>query len=311
MDTIEIGSAGNADQVQQRLEFEASFMRDEGFNVDLARTERGGGIFFALRCHPTDATSIYGEPAEVASMVRHHLANAVSDLIVNLWERDLIGRLVNQECAGLTQDERLLVTRYAEMVLDGHPWQSSAGLMRKVARKGRVLREIDNYLSGNTVLNIDGFLRFRLREYVTLLENAVEQALDEFMLEKEYREFILLLRHFLAAQEPRLEQVHVIVKRDGSFRLVDDEGSSITEQFLADCLMETGTRDVNRDDLLISALITVAPRKVRLHMAKGTDSEGLRTLRAVFAERLTTCHGCEICGFGAAKPVEEREGLFH
>lgn len=311
METIQIGSAGNADQVQQRLEFEASFMRDEGFAVDLTRLDAGGDTFFAVRCQPTESSAIYGEPDELASMVRHHLANAVSDLIVNLWERDLLGKLVNQECGTLSSDERSLVTRYAEMVLDGHPWQSSAGLMRKVARKGRVLREIDSYLSSNAVLNIDGFLRFRLGEYTALLENAVEQALDEFMLEKEYREFILLLRHFLAAQEPRLDQVHVIVKRDGSFRLVDDEGSSITEQFLADCLMETGTRDVNRDDLLISALITVAPRKVRLHLAKGTDTEGLKTLRAVFAERLTTCHGCEICGFGTVKPIEEREGLFH
>lgn len=308
MEKIQIGSAGHPEQVLQRLEFEAAFMREEGFVVDVVRRRRGAVTYHEVYCRPTDrVAAAYGEAAEQASLVRHHLANAVSDLIVNLWEKKIIASLVAQECGALEPDERRLVARHAEVVLDGGSYPQDGGLGRKVARKGHVLRQVDGYLVENRVLDIDGFVRFRLKDYMRLLESVIEQAVDEFMVEKEYREFILLLKHFLAAQEPRVDRVHVLVSRDGGFRLVDDEGCSISEQFLAECLTESGTKDVNRDDLLISALITIAPRRLKLHLPSGAEGEGLRTLRAVFADRLSVCHGCDLCGLKALRLAEESE----
>jgi putative sporulation protein YtxC len=308
---IQIGSTVHSDQVQQRLEYEASFMRGEGFEVEIARSERGPITFFEVACRPTAAAAKLGSPDDHECMVRHHLANAISDLVVNLWERQLIKRLAQGECNDLEAAERSQVAHQAAMVLDGQPWRKDSTVMRKVTRKGHVFAEVDRYLSSNHELVIDGFIRFRLRHYVNLLEEAVEQAVDEYMVEKEYREFIMLLRHFLAAQEPRVDRVHVLIKPDGGFRLVDDTGSSVSEQFLTDCLQEAGTKDINKDDLLISALITIAPRRVRLHAPVGADSEGLRTLRAVFVDRLTVCHGCEVCGLRVLRPCKDGERLSH
>jgi len=312
LQSIQIGAAEHRDQVQQRLEFEATFMRGEGFEVDIARSEQGPLTFFDVSYRAAETGQGGAErPDDADMMIRHHIANAVSDLIVNLWERHLIKRLAQDECTELEPAERTQVANQATIVLDGQPWRKDASVMRKVTRKGHVFQEVDRYLSNNRVLIIEGFIRFRLRQYLGLLEEAVEQAVDEFMLEKEYREFIMLLRHFLAAQEPRVDRVHVLIRSDGGFRLVDDTGSSVSEQFLTGCLEEAGTKDINRDDLLISALITIAPRRVRLHAAVGTDTEGLRTLRAVFAERLTVCRGCEICGLRVLRPAEDKERLSH
>jgi putative sporulation protein YtxC len=303
---IQIGAAAHCEQVRQRLEFEASFMRDEGFDVRITPSKRGSMTFYDVNCRPTPAATKLGSPEDLECIVRQHLANAVSDLVVNLWERQLLRRIAKGECNDLEPTERSQVVAQAEMVLDGHPWRREAGVMRKVARKGYVLQEVDRYLASHRVLIIDGFIRFRLRRYLGQLEEAMEQAVDEFMLEKEYREFISLLRNFLAAQEPRVDRVHVLVRGDGGFRLVDDNGSSVSERFLTECLHESGTKDINLDDLLVSALITIAPRRVRLHAPVGTDSEGLRTLRAVFSDRLTVCHGCELCGMRIQR--DEAEG---
>lgn len=296
MHKVHIGSAAHAPQVLQRLEFEASFMRAEGFEVQLTPSRRGPITFYEFACRPAAAAAKLGSPADLEGIVRGHLANAISDLIVNLWERQLLSGMAKGECGDLEPAERSMVLAQAEVVLDGPPWRRRSGVMRKVARKGQVLAEVDRYLAGHCVLNIDGFIRFRLRHYLSQLEDAMEQAVDEFMLEKEYREFIAMLRSFLASQEPRVDRVHVVSGSDGGFQLIDDHGSSVSERFLSDCLHQPPGQDINLDDLLVSALITIAPRRVRLHGRAGPESEGLRTLRAVFADRLSVCPSCELCG---------------
>lgn len=311
METIYVGSSSHADHVRLRVEFEAQFLRDEGFRVEITPSSRGSITFARVDCEPTEATAAFGSPQDQASLIRQHLANAVSDLIVNIWEQDLLRRMVNSGCRGLAEQDRALVVKQAQGLLDGGAQQGEAGLLRRVGRKGHVLREVAAYLETEDLLIIEGFVSFRLRSYVAHLETTVEQAVDKFMLQKEYREFILLLRHFLTAQEPRIERVHVLVGPSGGFRLLDDAGTTISEQYLEECLIEAGQKDINRDDLLISALITIAPRRLKLHALPGTDSDGLRTLRAVFADRLTVCRGCELCGLRLRRPYEEHEHLFH
>lgn len=54
--------------------------------------------------------------------------------------------------------------------------------------------------------------------------------------------------------------------------------------------------DINYEDLLISALITIAPRNVMLHMAGIPQEHGVvQTIQHVFEGRVMTCDGCEIC----------------
>jgi putative sporulation protein YtxC len=310
--SVQIGSTGYPEQVGVRLDFELRFLRDEGFMPQVSKGSKGPLTLYTVECSPPQPTGARDTAAGTSSgMVRHHLANAVSDLIVNVWEKDLVDRLVHQESKGLDESERLTVTRHALALLNGFSERPGPGLLRKIGRKGHVLRQVDTYLASHDLLLIEGFIRFRLREYLGHLSSAVEQALEEFMLQKEYREFVLLLRHFLNAQEPRLDRVHVVIAPDRSFKLLDEEGTSISQDYLEECVSEGATRDVNRDDLLISALITIAPREVKLHVRPDCEGEGLATLRAVFLDRLTTCNGCELCEGLLSMAPDGHERLLH
>lgn len=311
METIHIGSSGHPNQVRQRIEFEGQFLRDEGFIVEIQEEALGTVSFLRIDCEPTEATAGFGSPEDQASLIRQHVANAISDLIVNVWEQDVLRRMVNSEYRSLSEDDRLMVIKQSQRLLDGGPDSKEAGLLRKVGRKGHILKEVAAYLETEDLLIIEGFINFRLTGYVSHLETTVEKAVDEYVLQKEYREFIMLLRHFLNAQEPRIERVHVLVSSDGEFRLLDDAGTAISEQYLEQCLSDAGQKDINRDDLLISALITIAPRRLKLHALPGMDNDGLRTLRAVFSDRLTICRGCDLCGLRLRRPYEEHEHLFH
>jgi len=227
-------------------------------------------------------------------MFHHHLANALSDLIINEWERIILGDLVRTHYENLTKGEQSAIvsaaTRNLDCRTDGRP-----DLLRKIDRKGRILRLILDYLAGQKELNIDGFITFRLRDYRVELNDAVGHAVDDFLMEKEYLEFINLLRYFVEAQESKLKLVHVIILPDGLFKLVDPKGSAINREYLTEAFLDVEP-DLNSEDLLVSALITIAPERIVLHCPAELDRlEHLETIRSVFESRLTTCRGCSLC----------------
>ena len=52
-------------------------------------------------------------------------------------------------------------------------------------------------------------------------------------------------------------------------------------------------QDVEYDDLLLSALITISPRRIILHVI--SPIEIVETIVNVFRERVRICEGCDLC----------------
>ena len=61
-----------------------------------------------------------------------------------------------------------------------------------------------NYLSSNKNLLLEGFINFRLKKYFNLLDNTLNEAVNQFIIEKEYQEFISLLKMYVNSQACRM-----------------------------------------------------------------------------------------------------------
>ena len=94
---------------------------------------------------------------------------------------------------------------------------------KTLSRHNQILSEVNQYLDTNSNLYLEGFFRFRLKEYFTELERSVELSMDNFLVEQEYHEFIRLLQYFVEVQEPRIEEVHVLIKDKQHFYMLDEE----------------------------------------------------------------------------------------
>jgi putative sporulation protein YtxC len=297
---VRVGTVENVDQVRNRLSFEFGFLAQQGFSVSVRENRHGDTTVFVCRLQPGRKVK---EPAGFREMLRHHLANALSDLIVNEWEKSILNNLIKTQYECFNKGEQKAILSAASRNLnrrhDGRP-----DLLRKVDRKGRVLRLIIEYLNSQEDINLDGFITFRLRDYRDQLNDAVGQAVDEFLMEKEYLEFINLLRYFVESQESKLKLVHAVILPDGAFKLMDDKGATVTNEYLAESFVDIAT-DINTEDLFVSALITIAPERIILHCPTELDRlESLETVRSVFEGRVTTCRGCHLCrGERKATPV--------
>ena len=191
------------------------------------------------------------------------------------------------------------------MIRIDHPYLSSAEaetLSQKVIstlatvgeneRVQRVQKEVNTFLSENNAIFLEGFFRFRLKDYFFELKENLEEAIDQLLADKEYQEFIKLLRYFVEIQEPKILEVHVLFYSKEKFRLLDEEERPLNKRFLK-VLGDLKDEGLKYEDLLLSALITLSPERIILHRSEKTNI--VNTILNVFTDRVTFCRDCELC----------------
>lgn len=288
--SISIGTSMDSDFICSRLGKELSILQDEGIDVLLEQNNLGNYSF--LDCSIQEV-----KKPEQEMILRHYVANAISDVILSQWEYLILKKITKTHYYYLSPDEKENVLNKAKKILEAVSKNGEDNyLLYRLNRKSKILQKVLDYLSQNNSINIDGFINFRLQDYLEDLNQVIEQAVDEMLLEKEYQEFIMLLKYFVDIQEPRLEKVHVLLLPSGSFQLFDDNNKSINNHCLDGCIVEMIDNEINYEDLLISALITIAPREIVVHVPESAKVFNiLKTLQGVFMERLVICNGCSRC----------------
>jgi putative sporulation protein YtxC len=298
---ITIGAAAGIEAIRQRLDDEFRFLQQEGVSIHIDQQSRGTFAFLDCAVH-----DLPGTPDEAGTLVRHYVANALSDVIVEQWEPDLIRKIIRGTYNYFSLDEQETIVQYSGRNLASEIETVDREQLYKVNRKSQILHRLRDYLDGASELVLEGFITFRLRDYVEEVEDAVDRAVDDFLMEREYREFIRLLKYFVDVQEPRMEHVHVLVRPGGSFKLVDEDGSAIRSEYLEEFVVEMVDSEVNYEDLLISALITLAPKAVTLHTQTTHEwDESIETIKGVFTDRVHFCDDeCTLCDRGTVPPNE-------
>lgn len=296
MYAISVGTENCLDPLRERLSNEVRTLREEGLTVEMEEEVRGNLTF--LGCNVAETPTDGQNPRLI---LRHMVADAVADVIVDSWEERLLRKMVRSSYYYFNQEEQDTILRYAGRSLN----DLVEGGAQVISRKRGVHERLLEYLDTDSDLVIEGFVTFRLKEYVEELEDAVDHAVDDFLMEKEYTEFIRLLKYFVDAQEPRVDEVHVVVLPGGAFKLLDESGQPVHNEYLEEFVVEMVDSEVNYEDLLISSLITIAPSRITLHMTENVARyEAVETVRSVFDGRVTICRGCDTCLAAGVGPVD-------
>jgi len=277
---ISIGTAYHKDLLKYELSQELKALQNEGFNVQLK--ENQSNEFTFLDCCVTGKK--YVEP-----IFNSHVAGIITDLIINKWQNKLLKDIIRENYYYFDEQEKGTIYDFAQKKLD---------LCNENMESNRllILHKLSEYLSVNNNLVIDGFIRFRLKEYVSQLYEVADRAVDDFLIEREYKEFIELLRYFVEIQEPRADLVNVVLRTDGIFQLYDEANQAINSDYLRDFMIDLVENEINYEDLLISALITIAPKKIKFHTGNGELPEStISTIQSVFVGRVSECSGCPLC----------------
>ena len=290
--TISIGSTQHMDLFKAKLGRQLKLCEEDGLKIYLE--ESPAGKFTFLSCRIADCDKGRRVREDVQSLFKYYLADVISDIILNHWEDPLIKEIIRENYYYFGEEERNIIFQYAlrHINREGKNFQDTVYWL---GRKNRIIQKVMDYLDVNNRINIDGFIRFRLKDYIGELRDAADRAVDEFLMEREYREFIQLLKYFVEVQEPRMDVVHVLIA--GSlFKLFDGRMQPVKSEYLEGFIVNMVGSEINYEDLLISALITIAPKQVTLHYKnREGHSVTLDTIKNVFEGRVNECRGCSLC----------------
>jgi len=281
---ISIGTSTIPNLLFHRLNSELQALQRDGLplNIDI---DKIGDITF-LGCQPQC------QQEEDLEIIKVYIANCLAEIIVEEWENRIIKKLVRNNYYYYTEEEKQQILQKAREILNPVAQDS----FHRQQRKEKVMLKVLDYLDMHKELILEGFINFRLKDYQQELESIVNSAVDEFLLEKEYQEFVRLLKYFVDIQDPRIDKVKIVFKANGKFTLLDKENQPVQHECLEGLLIDLRENDLNYDDLLISALITLAPREVELHIERGASTgDTAKTIENVFGRRVCRCHGCELC----------------
>jgi len=234
------------------------------------------------------------------------ISNALGNYIINQYEQKLIARIINSNyCYFNAAEKKEILAKSLEIISNED--KNLLNSLFQLRRRNVIVRKLAEYFENSDNLILEGFINFRLKEYMKDLEEIVDKAVDDFLMEREYREFIRLLRYFVDIQNPKFEVIHVIASYDGSYVLFDETGREITNECIQEFVNEISEGEINYDDLLVSSLITFAPRKVIIH-CKGQmrNKELFETINNVFSGRVYVCNGCEVCIVNMAKSENKK-----
>ena len=306
VDSIHIGTMNCTNEVRERLNFELRFLEEEGLKVKVNEDLKGDVTFFDCNIPNKDAIFQINRTSPInknnREVVVHYIANALADIIIGNLEKFFVTKIIENNYGYFDPEERQALLEKAMIYLNNYDDEmeylsgldpyGSINYLSQIERKERVLDRILNYLQQNNSLIIEGFIRFRLKDYFLELESAVEQASEDIILEKEYKEFIRLLKYFVEIQEPKMEEVNIIMNEDGEFRLLDNEGQIIDNEYLEGIILQMADDDIDYEDLLVSALISIAPENLMIHFQ---NHPVIETLESIFEDRVTYCPGCAYC----------------
>jgi putative sporulation protein YtxC len=157
----------------------------------------------------------------------------------------------------------------------------------------RIGKPIFQFLRDSKLIAVDGYVNFRLDHYRKALAKCVHDAVDQFLLDQEYQDFISLLKYFVSVQDSKIDLVHVMHHRVRKFELLDAQGKPL-ELNDGGTLQEIVEHSFSHEDLIVSTLLTIAPKQIILH-TKFPEENIIQTLSQIFEARLKKCKGCSSC----------------
>lgn len=220
-----------------------------------------------------------------------HIATLLAEHIMEYHEERMVKRLIEQNYGYFSGPDKAEVLKGCSKMLNNMDKIFLQSLFQ-IRRRNILMRKLYDFFTSEegAELILYGFVNFRLQGYTKELEEVVSKAVDDFLVEKEYKEFIGLLRHFVDIQEPKYDVIYVIPTENGRYNLFDKEEHVIEvefDEFVKD-LHEKDSVDYN--DFLVSSLITLAPRRIVIR-GQMKNKEIVRTIKAVFEKRVTVEEG--------------------
>lgn len=245
------------------------------------------GVYFSIKNFKHYNNVIIHYQGEHTDLFINKLSTLLSFLIIYEFEEDILKNIIYKNYFYFSKTERELILDNCFDIMVDSPEYSKT-------RFKSLFIIFKNYLYNNRNIFLNGFVNFRLNKYYEILNSVVDNAVNGFILEKEYQEFISLMRLYINSRKFGTSVVHIVYSKD--FTILLDENKNIIEnsktmsntKFLSDISFST-------NDHTLNILLELLPQKIYIHLIDNIIDEFINTLSLIFENRINYCTECNIC----------------
>jgi len=221
-------------------------------------------------------------------------AGVTAEWVIENMEEEMFRSLLAKHYDIKQEDLEAVTVYYRHMLQLEAPDNSAGRRETKQNRKQKLTQSLYAFLQEHTALNIDGFIKFRIHEYMEELWEIAEYAVDEFLMDRQYQEFISLLQYFVYIQEAKIPLAHLIHKGGNEFALFNKDMEQIETNDDTTVTVEMIEKDINFEDVIVSTLISVSPERIFIHTGD-PDVQIIQTITQIFENRVELCSYCRLC----------------
>lgn len=227
-----------------------------------------------------------------------NLAKILSFTIIDLYEENIIKNLIKSEYFYFDSLERQQITNITYEDL----YEVEESVYKPEKRFELIYQTLYNYLNSNHSIVLKGFITFRLKAYFEAILEQIDKSVSKFIVEKEYAEFISLLKIYVNSEKTTCKEVHLIyynfkpILLDENKNIIKIEDDLLNSKYLSDITFSS-------NDYTLNTLLNLVPKKIHIHLVDENIDEFINTIKLIFEERVDFCNDCEICKIYQKRPA--------
>lgn len=150
------------------------------------------------------------------------------------------------------------------------------------------------YVTEHHSIVLNGFINFRLKNYRDILDYNVDICVNNFLIEKEYYEFINILQLYVNSKESNIDVLHLVYVNKESILIDDNKNIIPTHDHVFDAKYLSDI-SFSSNDYCLNTLLNLLPKKLNIHLVDNFEDEFINTLKLIFENRVSVCNDCDIC----------------
>lgn len=224
---------------------------------------------------------------EKISFFDEKLSSIITDTILKFYKEKMIKKIINFDYFYFEEYEKKIIIQNCCEIIESSEYEQIS------MEKEYIHEAVLQYVIENKSMILEGFVNFRIKEYIKYLDSIVDIAVNKYIIEKEYNEFISLLRMYINSKKSNIKNLHLIYGK--SELTILDENKNIVPlckeiynaKFLSDIIF-------SENDYALNTLLTLLPQRIEIHLLDSED-EFIKTVKLIFEDRVYICRECNIC----------------
>lgn len=215
------------------------------------------------------------------------VASILTDTIITFYQEKLLKRILEYNYFYFTSSEKKKILSLAKDFIADDDLSSEDNYFS-------IYYPFLDYITENKSIVLDGFVNFRLQTYMKNLDYIIDISVNKFLIEKEYNEFIDILKMYVTYTPFNSPLVHLVYCNGESTlldidkKVIPTDDAIFQAKYLSDITFSS-------NDYALNTLLNLTPKKIIIHLVNYKEDEFINTIKLIFEDRYEICTDCKIC----------------